>query len=231
MKYFQNYYGEHQNVCTIRPVSPRIAGVESPYRSRNANYLMTPLVTPLASGIMPSDTGSRGVYVSGDKSLTADADKEWKLAQARVLLYLQALDIPAIRALELALGALQRASSQEAAQASEIHPTMAAMRALRGLLRENEASSSKAGDEKRRIWRGIAPSKEHSALTNTENGEKLSGNNNNVLGCRIANAPSINRQSMIPGEFDRKPWRYWFVKIFMPWKKAPFRSMPYKALR
>jgi hypothetical protein len=38
------YYGEHQNVCTIRPVSPRIAGVESPYRSRNANYLMTPLV-------------------------------------------------------------------------------------------------------------------------------------------------------------------------------------------
>ena len=185
-------------------------------------------VSPTVSMLSQNDNGLGGTCVSCDKKINADTDKEWSLAQARVLLYLQALDIPAIHALKLALKALKHASRQ-ATQSSEFYPTMAAMRALRNLLRGNEASFTGADDEKHQTWTRTLPYKAHSALTITETKRELSTNDKG-LGRPVMTAPSINRGYMTPGEFDRKPWRSFFVRIFTSRKKIPSKPMHKNAL-
>jgi hypothetical protein len=175
------------------------------------------------SMLTQNDNGSGRTCVSGDNKIKADTGKEWSLAQIRVLLYLQALDIPAIHALEIALKALKHASSQ-ATQDSEIHPTVAAMRALRNLLCENEASSTESDDEKHQILVYTPPYKICAALIISETKGELSRNGKGSGRC-MKTAPSIDRKSMVPGEFDRKPWRSFFASIFSPRKKVSSKPM------
>jgi hypothetical protein len=171
--------------------------------------------TPAAFRFSNNDNGSGERGISCGMRTKEGPDKGWSSAQERVLLYLKALDVPAVEALKLALKALKQASSQTA-QSSEIDHTAAAIKALRDLLQGKEASSEEDdGKYPLRSWAFIPAESEKDPLGN---------------GSEIVASPPLNRGSMVPGEFDRKPWRSFFAKIFNSRKKASVKPIPKSAL-
>ncbi|MFH0814259.1 MAG: hypothetical protein V2A69_15700, partial [Pseudomonadota bacterium] len=110
-------------------------------------------------------------------SVTA-ADRDWQVAQQRVLLYLQTLRTPAPKTLELALEAFKRAGDKSY---RGVHPASDTMRALRGLMSEYcfnpiESCFGQQLGEGNTVSKGISP------------------------------MPPLTRGSMVPEEIDRRPW-------------------------
>jgi hypothetical protein len=180
-------------------------------------------LTTKDSSVIQNNIQHGNLPLSHDKNLTTEVEKGWKLAQERVLLYLEALHVPPIRGLELALGALQRAAKDKAVQISSDHTISATMKALHELLNEADAVSNHEYHEGSSISLEIISGKS-SAPKDNGNDKKLSGSDKKIWGSCIVNMPPINRNSMVPGEFDRKPWRRLLAKIFKPWKKPPSAS-------
>jgi hypothetical protein len=116
-------------------------------------------------------------------ALAAFADLEWQRAQQRVLLYLQRLNVPAHKAVELCLEALRRASSADTPRGHG-HPIAVTMQALNELLAEHKLGVSG-------IWKGLP----------TGDGKS------------IKYMPTLNRGSMAPQAIDLRPWLTPLVKL------------------
>lgn len=87
-------------------------------------------------------------FSKGDASLSMGGTQDeaaWEMAEQRVLLYLQALDCPPIRRLELALMALRRARGEGDRRGGE-QPVAVAMNALRTILGERSSLEAVGAD-------------------------------------------------------------------------------------
>jgi hypothetical protein len=126
------------------------------------------------------------------------AELDWQRAQQRVVCYLRALKVPALKALELAQEALTRAQ-QDFLAAPSSHPVTHAMRALRGLLAEQSHPSTRG-----QTWGCLVG---HGSL------RPLACRGKDI--CRgIASMPPVNRGSMVPKERDLGLWRSVIGRLF-----------------
>ncbi len=143
----------------------------------------------------------------GELEPQQSADRDWDLAEERVLLYLRALRIPAPRRLKLALEALERAAADEAAGRQEPLVTRA-MQVLRALVTEQELSAMQnlAGQfqDRREQVQSRQPAPQE--VPETADGAAAVQNRAAAAGT-LRVAPPVKRAAMVPGHMDRKPWR------------------------
>lgn len=145
---------------------------------------------------LPDETSSLTHSSYSTISVTA-ADRDWQVAQQRVLLYLQTLHTSAPKTLELALEAFKRAGG-ESYRTCGGHPASGTMRALRGLMSEYclnpiESCFGQQLGEGNTVSKGIRP------------------------------MPPLTRGVMVPEEIDRRPWFSSLARCFKKLEPAASR--------
>ena len=111
---------------------------------------------------------------------SGEAEKDWLRARQRILLYLQVLNVPAIKGIELALEALRLAQAESFFHG---HPTAKAMESLHGLLAK-EKICTPDGRLRGKHFR-------YDGLRSSSAAEEISSE-------RIRSMPPLNRSSMVP---------------------------------
>lgn len=143
-----------------------------------------------------------------DSGFAHPRSADWDLAEARMLLYLRALRIPAPRRLQLALEALEGAAADEADGAQQEPLVTRAMQVLRALVAEQELSAMHNLAVRFQDRREQVQSTRPAPQGVPETADDAAAVRNRPSAPRtLVVAPPVKRAAMVPGHMDRKPWR------------------------